>query len=39
MNMRIEVSGVRISCETEERNSFWMEARFAPRVTKMLPMV
>ena len=36
---RIEVSGVRTSCETEDRNSFWIAARLAPRVTKMVPMV
>ena len=39
MNSRIEVSGVRSSCETDDRNSFWTAARLAPRVTKMVPSV
>ncbi len=39
MNMRIDVSGVRSSCETADRNSFCTPASAAPRVTKIVPTV
>ena len=39
MNMRIDVSGVRSSCDTADRNSFCTPASAAPRVTKIVPRV